>query len=207
MRSTPGPSSSGWLFWRRNGCRPLTRWPRWKASSRRRRPRRTRLAAEEGYAQVVYDQEISDLQGGGHHRAEVQGRRAEIQSGPGGPRASAGRRSARAEQALAARIGEEHALVAEAKAELAEARLNLEWTRIYAPANGYVTNVQLREGFYVHAGVPVLTFIDSDQWWVVANYRENSLETHPAGAARRPHLQHLPRAYLPRRGADRRAGE
>ncbi len=82
----------------------------------------------------------------------------------------------RAEQALAARIGEEHALVAEAKAELEEARLNLEWTRIYAPANGYVTNVQLREGFYVHAGAPVLTFIDANQWWVVANYRENSLE-------------------------------
>src|SRR5205823_3162889 len=36
------------------------------------------------------------------------------------------------EQALAARIGEEHALVAEVRAQLAEARLNLEWTRIYA---------------------------------------------------------------------------
>src|SRR5207245_2318022 len=59
------------------------------------------------------------------------------------------------EQALAARIGEEHALVAEVRAQLAEARLNLEWTRIYAPANGYVTNVQLREGSYVHVGTPV----------------------------------------------------
>ncbi len=82
----------------------------------------------------------------------------------------------KAEQALEARIGEEHALVAEVQAELAEARLNLEWTRIYAPANGYVTNVQLRVGSYVHAGTPVMTFIDSDQWWVVANYRENCLE-------------------------------
>ncbi len=91
-------------------------------------------------------------------------------------RARAQAEFSRAEQALAARIGEEHALVAEAKAELEEARLNLEWTRIYAPANGYVTFVQLREGFYVHAGEPVLTFIDADQWWVVANYRENSLE-------------------------------
>ena len=80
------------------------------------------------------------------------------------------------EQALAARIGEEHALVAEVRAQLAEARLNLEWTRIYAPANGYVTNVQLREGSYVHVGTPVLTCIDRDAWWVVANYRENSLE-------------------------------
>ena len=77
---------------------------------------------------------------------------------------------------MAARIGEEHALVAEVEAQLAQARLNLEWTRIYAPANGYVTNVQLREGSYVHVGMPVLTCIDGDQWWVVANFRENSLE-------------------------------
>jgi multidrug resistance efflux pump len=82
----------------------------------------------------------------------------------------------KAEQALAARIGAEHALVAEVDAQLAEARLNLEWTRIFAPVNGFVTNVQLREGFYVHVGTPVLTCIDGDQWWVVANYRENSLE-------------------------------
>ena len=62
------------------------------------------------------------------------------------------------------------------QAQLAEARLNLDWTRIYAPANGYVTNVQLREGCYVHVGTPVLTCIDGEQWWVVANFRENSLE-------------------------------
>jgi multidrug resistance efflux pump len=82
----------------------------------------------------------------------------------------------KAEHALAARIGEEHALVAEVKAQLAQAQLNLEWTRVYAPANGYVTNVQLREGSYVHVGKPVLTCVDADQWWVVANFRENGLE-------------------------------
>src|SRR5262249_3295974 len=80
------------------------------------------------------------------------------------------------EQALAARIGEDHALVAEVTAQLDQARLNLEWTRVHAPANGYVTNVQLREGCYVHVGTPVLTCIDADQWWVVANFRENGLE-------------------------------
>ena len=82
----------------------------------------------------------------------------------------------KAEQALAARVGAEHALVAEVEAQLAEARLNLDWTRIDAPADGYVTNVQLREGCYVHVGTPVLTCIDGEQWWVVANFRENSLE-------------------------------
>jgi multidrug resistance efflux pump len=73
-------------------------------------------------------------------------------------------------------LATQKAIVAETKAQLANARLNLNWTRTYAPANGYVTNVQLRVGSYAHIGIPVLTCIDSDQWWVVANCRENSLE-------------------------------
>jgi multidrug resistance efflux pump len=134
-----------------------------------------RLVAEEAYARAVNDQEkeiykqeattdrkyLDALQK--HKAAQAAVVRSQAQT-------------RKAEQALAARIGEEHALVAEVMAQLAEARLNLDWTRIYSPANGYVTNVQLREGSYVHIGHPVLTCIDGEQWWVVANYRENSLE-------------------------------
>jgi multidrug resistance efflux pump len=134
-----------------------------------------RLVAEEAYARAVNDQEkeiykqeattdrkyLDAIQK--HKAAQAALVRSQAQT-------------RKAEQALAARIGEEHALVAEVRARLAEARLNLDWTRIYAPANGYVTNVQLREGSYVHVGIPVLTCIDGEQWWVVANYRENSLE-------------------------------
>ena len=134
-----------------------------------------RFVAEEAYARTVHEQEKEifkqDATTDRKYVAAVQKYKA----------AQAARERGRAqirkaEQALAARIGEEHALVAEVQAQLAEARLNLGWTRIYAPANGYVTNVQLREGFYVHVGTPVLTCIDGDQWWVVANYRENGLE-------------------------------
>jgi multidrug resistance efflux pump len=134
-----------------------------------------RLVAEEAYARVVHEQEkaiykqdattdrkyVEAVQKYKAAQAALERSRAQVR---------------KAEQALAARIGEEHALVAEVQAQLAEARLNLEWTRIYAPANGYVTNVQLREGCYVHVGTPVLTCIDGDQWWVVANFRENGLE-------------------------------
>jgi multidrug resistance efflux pump len=134
-----------------------------------------RLVAEETYARVVHEQEkeifkqdattdrkyVEAVQKYKAAQAALERSRAQVR---------------KAEQALAARIGAEHALVAEVTAQLAQARLNLEWTRVYAPANGYVTNVQLREGSYVHVGVPVLTCIDGDQWWIVANFRENSLE-------------------------------
>jgi multidrug resistance efflux pump len=134
-----------------------------------------RLVAEEAYARAVHGQEkeiykqeattdrkyLDAIQKYKAAQAALERSRAQVR---------------KAEQALAARIGAEHALVAEVQAQLAEARLNLDWTRIYAPANGYVTNVQLREGSYVHVGTPVVTCIDGDQWWVVANYRENGLE-------------------------------
>jgi multidrug resistance efflux pump len=134
-----------------------------------------RLVAEEAYARVVHEQEkeifkqdattdrkyVEAVQKYKAAQAALERSRAQVR---------------KAEQALAARIGSEHALVAEVEAQLAQARLNLEWTRVYAPANGYVTNVQLRQGSYVYVGKPVLTAIDGDQWWVVANFRENGLE-------------------------------
>ena len=139
-----------------------------------------RLVAEEAYARAVYDQEKEIYK----QKATTDRKYLDAVQKYNAAQAARERGVAqthKAEQALAARIGEEHALVAEVQAQLNEARLNLEWTCIYAPASGYVTNVQLREGAYVHVGTPVLTFIDGDQWWVVANYRENSLENLRSG--------------------------
>jgi multidrug resistance efflux pump len=134
-----------------------------------------RLVAEEAYAREVHGQEKAI------YKQEATTDRKYLDAIQKYKAAQAALERSRAqvrkvEQALAARVGAEHALVAEVEAQLAEARLNLDWTRIYAPANGYVTNVQLREGSYVHVGIPVLTCIDGEQWWVVANFRENSLE-------------------------------
>lgn len=81
----------------------------------------------------------------------------------------------RAEQALAARVGDQDAQVAQASAHLGEARLNLDYTRVYAPCAGLITDLQLREGAYVRTGEPALTVIDTGHWQVVANLRENSL--------------------------------
>lgn len=86
-----------------------------------------------------------------------------------------------AEQALAARVRDEHALVAETKAQLAQACLDRDWTKVTAPADSFITNLQLRQGSYVRAGQPVLTCIEANRWWIVANYRENSLGQIRAG--------------------------
>lgn len=134
-----------------------------------------RLEAEEAYAKVVADQEkmifkqeaTTDRK---YQQALQSHKAAQAASKQGAARAQ------KIEQALAAMIGDEHAIVAEVQSQLEIAELNLEWTRVYSHANGYVTNVQLRVGDYIQIGAPAITLIDSDHWWVVANFRENALE-------------------------------
>jgi multidrug resistance efflux pump len=139
-----------------------------------------RIAAEEDYARAVHEQETEI------RKQLATTERKFLDSIQKYRVAQADRKQSQAmtnkvKEALSAKIGGEHAIVAEIKAQLADAKLNLSWTRIYAPVNGYVTNVQLRVGSYVAVGTPVLTCIDTDRFWVVANFRENSLENMRAG--------------------------
>jgi multidrug resistance efflux pump len=145
-----------------------------------------RLIAEEAYARTVHGQEqaiykqdattdrkyVEALQKHRAAQAALERSRAQVR---------------RVEQALAARVGTEHALVAQVEAQLAEARLHLEWTRVYAPCAGRVTDLQLRVGAYTHTGRAAMTLIDTSRWLVVANYRENALtrvrEGQTAGVA------------------------
>lgn len=103
------------------------------------------------------------------------------------------------EQGLAARIGGEHALIAQVRAQLAEAKLNLDYTRVYAPTDCLITNLQLRDGAFAHVGQPVMACIDTDAWLIVANFRENSLERMQPGQPALVAFQGLPGRLLPAR--------
>jgi multidrug resistance efflux pump len=149
------------------------------------------LAAETEYARVVYrqEQEIFDRQSTTERKYvdAVQKLKA--------AEASLERSSSmvlNVEEALAAHIGSEHASVAQAKAELAEAELNLGYSKVVAPCDGVITNLQLSEGSYAHVGQAVLACIDTRHWLVVANFRERSLEEMRVGQPALVALQALP---------------
>jgi multidrug efflux system membrane fusion protein len=61
-------------------------------------------------------------------------------------------------------------------AKVQQAELNLEWCRVRAPFDGYVTNMNISQGAYAHVGTPIFTLIDTSTWWVLANYRESKLK-------------------------------
>jgi multidrug resistance efflux pump len=130
-----------------------------------------RSTAEESYARAVQEQETEIRR----QLATTERRYLDAISKHQVAQAEHKRSQALSRKTVEA-LATQKAMVAAIKAELADARLNLSWTHTYAPANGYVTNVQLRVGSYAHTGIPVLTCIDTDHWWVVANFRENSLE-------------------------------
>jgi membrane fusion protein, multidrug efflux system len=71
--------------------------------------------------------------------------------------------------------GDANATVKVASAALDQARLDLAHTRIYAPANGTLGELDLRPGSMVTAGQPLLALVETDDVWVDANFKETEL--------------------------------
>ena len=69
-------------------------------------------------------------------------------------------------------IGESNARVKAAIAALKTAELNLEFTRVMAPADGYVTNLLLVLGSQTVANQPALALIDNSSFWVNGYFKE-----------------------------------
>ena len=68
-------------------------------------------------------------------------------------------------------------LVAKANVEVAEsnlhaAQLDLEFTEVRAPVDGYVTNLLLRYGSQTVANQPALALIDTSIFWVYGYFKE-----------------------------------
>jgi membrane fusion protein, multidrug efflux system len=60
-------------------------------------------------------------------------------------------------------------------ANLQQAQLNLDYTAIRAPISGRVTKKAVELGQVVSAGQPLLSVVDLDDLWVIANYKETEL--------------------------------
>jgi len=83
------------------------------------------------------------------------------------------------EQALVRK--ENDLLVAQADVEVAEAnlhaaKLDLEFTEVRAPVDGYVTNLLLRYGSQTVANQPALALIDSNSFWVHGYFKETQIK-------------------------------
>ena len=72
-------------------------------------------------------------------------------------------------------LGDDNSRIQQAQAALETAQLNLERTKIVAPAAGVITDVRVDRGNFASAGAPQMTFISTDEVWVQADFTENNL--------------------------------
>jgi multidrug resistance efflux pump len=77
--------------------------------------------------------------------------------------------------------GEANVRVRSAKVQLEQANLNLNWTSIYAPADGYVTNMNLLDSTFVSPGTPFALFVDASSFRVDAYFQETKLKNIKPG--------------------------
>jgi multidrug resistance efflux pump len=62
-----------------------------------------------------------------------------------------------------------------AQANLELAKLNLAYTKVFAPVDGYVTNMNTSEGTYVTAGKQLIALVDTGSFWIAAYFKETQL--------------------------------
>lgn len=79
------------------------------------------------------------------------------------------------------RLGQNDAAIDIAEAALNLAELNLSYTIITAPCDGYCSRKDLQVGQLVQPGQKLLDIVDSDDVWVVANYKEKQTSKMAVG--------------------------
>ncbi len=77
--------------------------------------------------------------------------------------------------------GEANARLRRAKAAVHHAKLDLEFTSVVAPVDGYITNMNLRLGDHVTAKKQALALVDVASYWVYGFFKESYLADISAG--------------------------
>src|SRR5262247_2466493 len=98
---------------------------------------------------------------------------------------------AKAEDSIG-QLANTNARIAAAEAAVHSAELDLEYTRVRAPFNGRVVNLNISNGAFARSGAEVFTLVDTSTWYVMANFRETQLRHIPAGAPVDLYLQSHP---------------
>jgi len=83
---------------------------------------------------------------------------------------------------LKTQVKKQEHLIKQSKALAFIASVNLSRTNVVAPMDGYVTKRNVEVGQYAQVGLPVLNIVDLHHVWVVANFKETSINDIHIGA-------------------------
>ncbi len=92
--------------------------------------------------------------------------------------------------------GDNNAKLQQARSIIKQAKLNITYSEVRAPATGKISNLSLRVGDMVERGQTVFTIIEQGQWWLDANYKETQLQNIKVGQTAIVTLDMLPNTHL-----------
>lgn len=78
-------------------------------------------------------------------------------------------------QRLLGKQGSDNTKIQNALTALSAAELDLNRTKVTAPSDGVISYSKINAGHYAAIGSKIMTFIDTDYFWIEASYRENNL--------------------------------
>lgn len=81
---------------------------------------------------------------------------------------------AQVEAGLSTKTGSK-AKILQRKAQLDEAELQLSYTKIYAPRDGYITRKSVEAGVNIQAGQLLMALVPLQEAWITANYKERQI--------------------------------
>ena len=73
-------------------------------------------------------------------------------------------------------IGVANSVAKQREVDVENARLNLSYTVIVAPEDGYDGKVPIQAGQYLQAGSQLFSLVKNDQKWVIANFKETQID-------------------------------
>lgn len=67
------------------------------------------------------------------------------------------------------------------EARLQQLQLKIGYTKIFAPTTGKIGRKSISDGQFVQAGSPLFSIVNDTTYWIVANFKENQIETLTPG--------------------------
>lgn len=80
-----------------------------------------------------------------------------------------------------AQIQKVGALIETRKAAYDQAQLKLSYCQVIAPISGKIGKRTVEKGQFVQAGAPLFSIVNTDSYWIVANFKETQLEKMKEG--------------------------
>jgi len=94
--------------------------------------------------------------------------------------------------ATSSQIGVAAAVIKQRQVEVDNAKLNLSYATVIAPASGMVSKVNVHEGQFLQAGQSLFSIVLDEETWVIANFKETQFEKMRIGQKVTVHADAFP---------------